>query len=142
MKRLVFAILLLAYPAYARVCTEDNILGCEKLGYTAAECPHGGVACPYDTSKWLCSKWSCADGRYYTKPQDDYPCVEVNYKDLTCYDCFFGCKKDEVDIETCWMGSLGLFFIECDNQGYTNSINDCERYIICPGDSSKVRCLD
>ena len=67
---------------------------------------------------------------------------EVNYKDLTCYDCFFGCKKDEVDIETCWRGNLGLFFINCDNQGYTNSINDCERYIICPGDSSKVRCLD
>lgn len=142
MKRLIFAILLLACPAYAKICIENNISGCENLGYSADKCSFGGIACPYDTKKWLCSKWSCSDGRYYAEPQTDYLCVEVDYKGLTCYDCFFGCKKDEVDIETCWMGTLNLFLIDCDDQGYTNKKGDCERYITCPGDDTKIRCLD
>ena len=142
MKRLIFAILLLASPAYAKICTENNLSGCNTLGYTATECKFGGIACPYDTTKWLCSKWSCTDGRYYAEPQGDYPCIQVSYKGLDCYDCFFGCKKDEVDIETCWMGSLSLFFIDCDKQGYTDTPDSCDHYIKCPGDENRVRCLD
>lgn len=71
--------------AYAATCVEDN--SCESLGYTKSSCPNGGIACPYDTSKWHCADWSCADGRYsaYSNPSQD--CVEVSYKGLTCYDC-------------------------------------------------------
>ena len=109
MKRLFLILLLMAYPAHAKICTENNLSNCESLGYTAESCVFGGVACPYDTSKWLCSRWSCADGRYYNQPQTNYECIEVKYKGLTCYDCFMGCTKEQLDSDTCWRGNQNLF---------------------------------
>jgi hypothetical protein len=70
---------------YAATCVEDN--SCENLGYTKSSCPNGGIACPYDTSKWHCADWSCADGRYSPSIISSQDCVEVSYKGLTCYDC-------------------------------------------------------
>ena len=71
--------------AYAATCVEEN--SCENLGYTKSSCPNGGIACPYDTSKWHCAEWSCADGRYSASIISSQDCVEVSYKGMTCYDC-------------------------------------------------------
>lgn len=71
--------------AYAATCVEEN--SCENLGYTQSSCPNGGIACPYDTSKWHCAEWSCADGRYSASIISSQDCVEVSYKGMTCYDC-------------------------------------------------------
>ncbi len=72
--------------AMAKKCVENNSANCAGLGYTKSSCPYGGVACPFDASKWHCAEWSCEDGRY-TDTQTTNNCVQVSYKGLTCYDC-------------------------------------------------------
>lgn len=86
--RFVFLIsLFLAFPAQALICSEDNTAKCAELGYNQSSCPKGGIACPFDTSKWHCAEWNCADGRYLSSPKAGKNCTEVNYKGLSCYDC-------------------------------------------------------
>lgn len=141
MKRIVFALLLMAYPAYATICAEDNISSCEELGYTSSSCNYGGLACPFDMNKWLCPQWSCEDGRY--KSEADSPdCEEVTYKGLTCYLCAEDCRDDEFDSETCWDGKMADFISNCVEQGYVDTPTSCTNYLICPSDINYVRCLD
>ncbi len=80
------AVIFYSVSAMAKTCVENNTTRCDKLGYTASSCPYGGIACPFDTSKWHCAKWTCADGRYSSSKTSD-SCVKVTYKGLNCYDC-------------------------------------------------------
>ena len=73
--------------AFSALCVENNILKCDDLGYTESACPYGGIACPFDISRWYCAEWTCEDGRYFSEQQDGMECVEVTYKDLDCFDC-------------------------------------------------------
>lgn len=84
--------------AMAKKCVENNSANCAGLGYTKSSCPYGGVACPFDASKWHCAEWSCEDGRY-TDTQTTNNCVQVSYKGLTCYDC-------QKNTESCPSGEL------------------------------------
>ncbi len=90
MKKLFLIFLIFAfYPlnAYSALCVENNILKCDDLGYTKSTCPYGGIACPFDISRWYCAEWTCQDGRYKDKPGINDDCLEVEYKDMTCLDC-------------------------------------------------------
>ena len=84
---LLAALCLFSARVMAKNCVENNSLNCTQLGYTESSCPYGGVACPFDTTKWHCAKWSCEDGRYTDTADPDKDCIEVTYKGLTCYDC-------------------------------------------------------
>lgn len=90
MKKIFFAVFIFTIlpilPATAKNCVENNTKNCEQLGYTKSSCPYGGIACPFDTTKWYCAKWTCADGRYSSSKTSD-SCIKVTYKGLTCYDC-------------------------------------------------------
>lgn len=77
---------------------ENNTLKCDALGYTETSCPDGGIACPFDVSRWYCAEWSCEDGRYFSSPSANMDCAEVEYKGLTCYDC--ACQEGSVDCIT------------------------------------------
>lgn len=79
----------LSFPAaaLAAVCVENNTMKCDALGYTESSCKYGGIACPFDTSRWSCTQWTCEDGRYLSSPRTDVECIAVTYKDMTCYDC-------------------------------------------------------
>ena len=81
------ALLFLPINALAALCVENNTLKCDELGYTETSCKYGGVACPFDVSRWYCAEWTCEDGRYFSSPQDGMECVDVVYKDLNCFDC-------------------------------------------------------
>ena len=81
------ALLFLPINALAALCVENNTLKCDDLGYTETSCKYGGVACPFDVSRWYCAEWTCEDGRYFSSPQDGMECVDVVYKDLNCFDC-------------------------------------------------------
>lgn len=144
MKLILFALLIAAYPAYAKTCTEDNTSDCIGLGYTetSKECAYGGVICPFNEHYWKCSDWTCSDGRYYDQEQPDRICIAVTYKGLNCFDCYSGCMSDEVDYEACWEGNLLTAVYECDTQGYKDSPTSCSNYISCPSDFTKVRCID
>lgn len=90
MKKILFVTLLLfvfsSVSVSAKTCVENNIQNCEQLGYTEKSCPYGGIACPFDATKWYCAKWTCADGRYSSSETSE-SCIKVTYKGLTCYDC-------------------------------------------------------
>ena len=73
--------------AFAALCVENNVLKCDDLGYTESACPYGGIACPFDISRWYCATWTCDDGRYKDKPGINDDCLEVEYKDMSCLDC-------------------------------------------------------
>lgn len=139
--------LLISNSVNAALCVEDNILKCAELGYTESSCPYGGIACQYDTSLWYCAKWSCKDGRYFTaddKPEG-YECIEVSYKNLTCYDCILECTNGQVDYANCWNNMLTKIVRDpsyCASTGYIHNIGNCTNYLVCPSDSSKIRCLD
>ena len=79
----------LSFPAaaLAAVCVENNTMKCDALGYTESSCKYGGIACPFDTSRWSCTQWTCEDGRYKSKAGINDNCLEVEYKDMTCFDC-------------------------------------------------------
>ena len=85
----MFFILFSYYPlnAYSALCVEKNTLKCDNLGYTKSTCPYGGIACPFDISRWYCAEWTCQDGRYKDKPGINDDCLEVEYKDMPCLDC-------------------------------------------------------
>lgn len=143
--------LFFSYPVDAAVCVEDNVLKCAELGFTENSCENGGVACYYDPSKWYCAKWTCWDGRYYdaeNRPDDeeeDVECVEVSYKGLTCYNCYYECPLGTVDYQTCWNKKLyDIVFAptECEAWGYIHEKDNCINYLACPSDYSKVRCFD
>ncbi len=139
--------LLIAKPINAALCVEDNILKCQELGYTESSCPYGGIACQYDPSLWYCAKWTCRDGRYYSasdKPTNA-ECIEVTYKNLTCYDCQYVCPIGQIDFSTCWNGLLNTIVKDsstCASLGYIDNATDCTNYIACPSDTTKVRCLN
>lgn len=84
---LLAALCLFSARVMAKNCVENNSLNCTQLGYTEPSCPYGGVACPFDTTKWHCAKWSCEDGRYVDAPNPQKECMEVSYKGLSCYAC-------------------------------------------------------
>ena len=54
-----------AQEEFSPYCFQDNIDECEELGYTETSCPHGGSACPFDSSKWKCIDWQCSDFNFY-----------------------------------------------------------------------------
>lgn len=86
---LVFMGTVFALPVGAAICVEDNVQKCAELGYTQESCKYGGVACPYDKSKFYCAKWKCQDGRYFptgTAPNINQEAVTTTYKDMECVD--------------------------------------------------------
>lgn len=87
----------------AKQCINDNRTKCAALGFTQSTCPHGGVACPYDRTKWYCANWSCDDGRMYARSDNIYwsDCPAVNYKSKTCYACYC-----EVPSPLCMIGDV------------------------------------
>lgn len=88
-KLFLSAFIFIFYPinAFAALCVENNTLKCDDLGYTESTCKYGGIACPFNISRWYCAEWTCEDGRYFSSPQDGMECVDVVYKDLNCFDC-------------------------------------------------------
>ena len=85
MKKLFLICLIFAYyplNTYSALCVENNTLKCDNLGYTKSTCPYGGIACPFDISRWYCAEWTCQDGRYKDKPGINDDCLEVEYKDM------------------------------------------------------------
>ena len=96
----VLLLFLLTLPSLseAAVCVENNTLKCDALGYTETSCPDGGIACPFDVSRWYCAEWSCEDGRYFSSPSANMDCAEVECKGLPCYDC--ACQDGSVDCIT------------------------------------------
>ncbi len=151
--RLIFLfIMLLAAPAYAQICTQSNTgtEGCNALGYTQTknDCIDsegksiGGIACPFDSSKWICSPWKCSDGRYSDSPtKEGYTCYKTIFKKITCYDCIKDCVAPEIDYDTCWGGRFMKVITECEEQGYTDLPESCDNYLRCPSDYTKIRCI-
>lgn len=81
-----FAVMFFSTTSLAATCVQNSSSDCEPLGYTQSSCPNGGVACPYDKTKWHCAKWTCEDGRY-SSTKTNNKCVTATYKGMTCYDC-------------------------------------------------------
>lgn len=129
-------------------CVEDNRGSCESLGYTAQgstqleACPYGGVACPFDGTKWNCAKWTCADGNLFKEAPENMACTPVSFKGNICYRC--GCADGYVDYNGCQkkVGNLIEDRNACDALGYTSSVTSCAEYLACPSNPNKVRCLD
>lgn len=108
--RIVFwvflTILSFSATAFAAICVENNTLKCDELGYTESSCPYGGIACPFDASRWYCAEWTCEDGRYLSTPKTDGECIAVTYKDMTCYDCERKCTDGTYETyEACMTGT-------------------------------------
>lgn len=143
----VFLLFLLMLPSLseAAVCVENNTLKCDALGYTETSCPNGGIACPFDVSRWHCAVWSCEDGRYYSSQNANTDCAKIEYKGLICYDC--ACQAGSVDYETCWesaavsLNDLVTDASLCQMQGYIDKAGSCSNYLVCPSDKSKIRCI-
>ena len=79
---------MLGVPAVYAACVPTP--DCEELGYTATECPEGGVKCPWDTTKLFCGP-SC--NLTTTKADCDANCLNVGtascFKNGTMY--YGGC---------------------------------------------------
>ncbi len=148
MKAIFLLFLLVASSSVqAALCVENNTLKCDELGYTESSCPNGGIACPFDISRWHCAEWTCEDGRYFSEQQPDADCVEVEYSNskTVCYDC--ACKSGSIDYENCWISasvSLNNLLTDktlCAKQGYIDTAGSCSNYLVCPSDESKIRCI-
>lgn len=103
--RVFIGLLILFYTSisFARQCIDDNRLKCTALGFTQTSCPYGGVACPYDKSKWYCANWTCEDGRLYDNADEQYwtDCDPTSYKDKNCFNCWC-----EIPTPDCQIGDM------------------------------------
>ena len=113
----------LSFPAaaLAAVCVENNTMKCDALGYTESSCKYGGIACPFDTSRWSCTQWTCEDGRYKSKAGINDNCLEVEYKDMTCYDCV---ATVEEDICSAYDEQTLVEALQCDDCPVITVLND------------------
>ena len=131
-------------------CYENNISKCEELGYTATgltqaeACPYGGIACPFDGSRWSCTVWKCSDFNLYdlqNRPKNAVCNNLVNVKNIQCYSC--ECSSNYINVPGCSRVTNMLSgTLSCEQMGYTQSVVDCVDYVTCPSDSHKVHCLD
>ena len=159
--RLLWVFLLFAVNANAQTpldapepvedyCYENNIEKCNELGYTkhgiteTVACPDsGGIACPFDTTQWNCTTWSCKDFNLYDpgyQPANAESCTTVTVKDRTCWKC--SCSAG-LNVPGCTkINALKTGAVTCQQMGYTQKITDCSDYMVCPADSTKVHCLD
>lgn len=114
----------LSFPAaaLAAVCVENNTLKCADLGYTESSCPYGGIACPFDISRWYCAKWTCEDGRYLSSPRTDVECIAVTYKDMTCYDCERKCTDGTYETYEACMGMATSVTLEISTTATATSL--------------------
>ena len=105
---------------------------CASLGYkyTAAQCPDGAIACPFDTSKFFCMEPQTCDYTY-TAESCAANCQNVGtsscVRNGTTYYASCGSSKCSSD-QTCKNGTCqsnlsGTYPACCDNFGY-----GCEDY--------------
>lgn len=130
----------------SQFCVQDNIDKCAELGYTQTSCPAGGVACPFDKTKFNCIAFSCADLGLLDSIPADMTCVQVgpNNPDIGigCFKC--QCGPGYINPKGC-NGIVETLMTDktiCAQLGYINSVTDCVSYLPCPSDANKVRCLD
>ena len=115
------ALLFLPINVLAALCVENNTLKCDELGYTETSCKYGGVACPFDVSRWYCAEWTCEDGRYFSSPQDGMECVDVVYKDLNCFDCA------QTDLCSAYDEQTLVEALQCDDCPVITVLNDIKK---------------
>ena len=133
------------YSSVSPYCVENNFDNCVGLGYTVSSqqmpCTEG-IACPYDPTLWNCSAWRCKElGLLVTIPPY-MECEAITVANIKCYKCF--CKQNFINYEGCdgLIKTLTSDETVCDELGYTDLVTDCAKYIPCPANVSKVRCLD